>query len=116
MVTRTVWVRMLARSLASAIRRIFPASMASSPKGGVEKPISTCPDMTCVKVAGTLPVATSFAAKPYCLLNEGQRRDVGARAVGRIGQRHGRRHVLEILLDRRVRSHEIVFRGAGRFA
>ncbi len=42
--------------------------MASSPKGGVEKPMSTCPDMTCVKVAGTLPVDTSFAAKPYCFM------------------------------------------------
>ena len=29
----------------------------AQPNGGVEKPISTWPDITCVKVAGTLPVA-----------------------------------------------------------
>src|SRR5690242_17086196 len=47
--------------------RILPSRAAAMPNGGDDHPMPICPDMTCVKVAAVPPVATGFAATPYCL-------------------------------------------------
>src|SRR5262249_25749209 len=69
MITRTVWLRTLARSFAVAMMRMRPSLAASKPNGGVEKPTSIWPDITWVKVAGTLPVAASLGSIRYSLRN-----------------------------------------------
>ena len=67
MMVRVVWVSKPGASLPRATMRVRPACAASTPNGAAAQPTSTWPDMTWVKVAAGLPVATPFTSMPKVL-------------------------------------------------
>src|SRR5579883_731335 len=55
--TRIVWPRTRAESVARATMRVLPSSISLRPNGGEAQPTSTWPVMTAVSVDDGLPVA-----------------------------------------------------------
>ncbi len=69
MSTRTVWLRSDGTSLPLAMMRILPSANSFNPNGGALHPMSICPDMTWVSVAGCVPVAVGAALTPSSCRN-----------------------------------------------
>src|SRR5258708_32620136 len=59
--TRMVWPGTSVASVARAITRVLPSSIALRPNGGEAQPTSTWSVMTAVRVDDGLPVAIGFA-------------------------------------------------------
>src|SRR3954452_18396068 len=64
MMARTVCPFREGISLPRAMMRILPSLISLMPNGGADQPISICPVITWVKVAGGPPVAVGFALTP----------------------------------------------------
>src|SRR5215471_4298877 len=63
--TRMVWPRTSAESVARATTRVLPSSISFRPNGGDAQPTSTWSVMTAVSVDDGLPVAIGFTFNLY---------------------------------------------------
>ena len=64
MIARTVCPCSEGMSLPRAMMRILPSLISFTPNGGAAQPMSICPLITEVSVAGGPPVAVGFALTP----------------------------------------------------
>jgi hypothetical protein len=69
MMARTVCPCNEGTSLPRPTMRILPSLISLTPNGGAAQPMSICPLITCVSVAGGPPVAVGFALTPSSWVN-----------------------------------------------
>src|SRR3954469_5728182 len=68
-ITRMVWPRTSAESVARATTRIWPASISFRPNGGEAQPTSTWSVITAVRVEEGLPVGVGLAFRSNSFMN-----------------------------------------------